>query len=667
MPRDPLGLRLRFALFFAVLALGGTVVLAGGLWFGYARSEGSFDGYVIAGVVGALGLFGLATWVGLLFDENVAKPVLALASDLHTRATAGVSSEIDSEPARYLGTLAPAAQAIHEALEEARESQARAIAEKTARMSRDKALLEALVRDLAEGVVVMSPDGRILLYNQAAVQILGTIGLDRSLDRFLRLEPVWDATQRLETARGAGAQSFLAATRDGERILTGAASAVRTEEEQIGHVLIFRDATEDLRTHGQLDALLGELVDQARRPAMAIAAILDVLDTGDELDPDQVSRFTAAMRDELEGLSAELSSVAARRERIAARHWPIRPTSVRDVFDTLSVRHGEVSAAADAEILVTCDGFAITTILDHVLTELSAQGTRRKIALGTEVHGPEVQIVLSWTGDPFPQAALEAVSDARLSGDYGPYTARDALEAHRTDIWIAEGQRIVLPLAMTEPGGVLDLPAQRDFYDFGRPHSGGPNPPLSDLTFVVFDTETTGLDPDRDAVVQIAGVRILRGRLVEGEVFDHLVSPGRPIPPSSTQIHGIDDTMVANAPDFCAVGGEFAEFSEGAVLVAHNASFDMTFLKRLEAEAPIRFDHPVLCTARLSAALDGYKTDHTLDGLAESYGVALEEDLRHTALGDARATAEVFLKMLAVLAARDVRGLQDALSFQAGN
>ena len=151
-----------------------------------------------------------------------------------------------------------------------------------------------------------------------------------------------------------------------------------------------------------------------------------------------------------------------------------------------------------------------------------------------------------------------------------------------------------------------------------------------------------------------------------GETFDQLVAPGRPIPPSSTQIHGITDAMVAKAPPFPEVASGFAAFSEGAVLVAHNAPFDLAFLKRLEAKSPLRFDHPVLCTARLSAALDGHLSDHTLDALAERYGVTLDEAIRHTALGDAEATAQIFLKLLAVLPSRGVLGLSDALAFQAG-
>src|SRR6056297_3339478 len=152
---DRLGLRLRFALFFAALALGGTALIAGGLWVGYQRAGGPAEGYVIAGLIAGFGLAGLAAWIGLLFDENVARPILALADELHTRAKSDVSADIDARPARYLGALAPAAQAIHAALEETRTSLETAVAEKLALMSRDKALLEALLRELADAVVVI--------------------------------------------------------------------------------------------------------------------------------------------------------------------------------------------------------------------------------------------------------------------------------------------------------------------------------------------------------------------------------------------------------------------------------------------------------------------------------------------------------------------------------
>lgn len=187
-------------------------------------------------------------------------------------------------------------------------------------------------------------------------------------------------------------------------------------------------------------------------------------------------------------------------------------------------------------------------------------------------------------------------------------------------------------------------------------HTDMANTPLDALTYVVFDTETTGLLPGRgDQIVQLAAVRIVNGRRVETEVLDTLVNPGRPIPLSSTRIHGISDAMVSDAPTIEQAGRQLHSFARGAVLVAHNAGFDMAFLHRDEDRIGLRFDNPVLDTVRLSALVFGDAENHSLDVLAARLGVELSAAARHTALGDATATAEVLLKLLPALQAR---GLQ---------
>ena len=249
-----LGLRLRFALFFAALGLGGMALIAAALWFGHLRGGGPVDGFVIGGLLAALGVMGLSAWIGLLFDENVAKPILALASDLTTRARADVDLEIDETQARHLGALAPAANAINAALAEARAARQRAIERETARIAREKALFEALFRDLGEGAVVATPDNRVMLYNRMAQELLPQIGLNRPLEAVLRPEPVTDALRRVEEARIAGriaAETFLAASADGTRFLLGRVTPILSDEELSGHVLIFRDATDDLRAHAE--------------------------------------------------------------------------------------------------------------------------------------------------------------------------------------------------------------------------------------------------------------------------------------------------------------------------------------------------------------------------------------------------------------------------------
>lgn len=177
---------------------------------------------------------------------------------------------------------------------------------------------------------------------------------------------------------------------------------------------------------------------------------------------------------------------------------------------------------------------------------------------------------------------------------------------------------------------------------------------LAALTFVVFDLETTGLDVARDDIVSIGAVRARGAECLDGQCFATLVDPGRPIPAASTAIHGIDGAAVAGAPDAGTAAKNFAGFAQGSVLVAHNAAFDLAFLKRAGAKAGIEFDHPPFDTLLIARHLFPDLADHSLDGLAAL--LRLEIGRRHSALDDAHATARIFARLLEVCA---LRGIDD--------
>lgn len=177
---------------------------------------------------------------------------------------------------------------------------------------------------------------------------------------------------------------------------------------------------------------------------------------------------------------------------------------------------------------------------------------------------------------------------------------------------------------------------------------------LAALGFVVFDLETTGLDTKSDRIVSIGAVRARGAECLDGQCFATLVDPGRPIPKANTAIHGIDDAAVAGAPDAGAAAKLFAGFARDSVLVAHNAAFDLAFLKRAGAEAGIEFDHPPFDTLLIARHLFPELDDHSLDGLAAL--LRIEIGRRHSALDDAHATARVFARLLEVCA---LRGIDD--------
>ena len=216
----------------------------------------------------------------------------------------------------------------------------------------------------------------------------------------------------------------------------------------------------------------------------------------------------------------------------------------------------------------------------------------------------------------------------------------------------------------TPVGRSVDLLERPVFYDFDLFDQDLDrallDTPLRCLNLVVFDTETTGLEPSRgDQIVQIAGVRVLNARLLPDDRFDELVNPGMPIPRVSTRIHGIRDEMVAGKDSVAEVLRRFHAFVGDAVLVAHNAAFDMKFLKLKEHEVGTHFDQAVLDTLLLSVVLQPGHGTHTLDAIANRFGV--ENHDRHSALGDSMTTAEVFVKMIDVLAARGIHNLGQAL------
>ena len=182
---------------------------------------------------------------------------------------------------------------------------------------------------------------------------------------------------------------------------------------------------------------------------------------------------------------------------------------------------------------------------------------------------------------------------------------------------------------------------------------------LADLPALVFDCETTGLDVTRDRMVSIGAVRLQGARLFRSLVLDRLVNPGVPIPPRSTAIHGITDAMVQSAPNFGTVEPLFRELAEGCVLIGHNVPFDLAILRLEYAAAGIEQPAPrSLDLLQLVTVLDPALESASLDALADFWGV--ENRGRHTALGDALVTAEIFRVLLPRLADLGVHTLGDA-------
>ncbi|MGC8768957.1 3'-5' exonuclease [Calditerrivibrio sp.] len=171
--------------------------------------------------------------------------------------------------------------------------------------------------------------------------------------------------------------------------------------------------------------------------------------------------------------------------------------------------------------------------------------------------------------------------------------------------------------------------------------------PLDEVNFVVFDLETTGLNPDNgDQIIEMGAFKIEEGFKLIRDPFHTMVKPDIFIP---NEIHGITEMELKNAPDICTALYDFIDFSRGSVLVAHKASKDIAFLRAAMREYLIddSFDFLVIDTIKFSQRLYPDFKYHNLDYLIEKHHVSINSKFkRHRAVYDAEATAKIFLKMI---------------------
>jgi DNA polymerase III epsilon subunit family exonuclease len=189
--------------------------------------------------------------------------------------------------------------------------------------------------------------------------------------------------------------------------------------------------------------------------------------------------------------------------------------------------------------------------------------------------------------------------------------------------------------------------------------------PLATADFVVVDLETTGLSPDAAVILEIGAVRV--HGLEAGGRFETLIRPPAPLSRAIADLTGIDDAMVADAPEAgFALRGFRSWFERGgpAPFVAHNARFDAGFVKRSPASSrlpPLRA--PVLCTQKLARRAFPEVGRYNLDHLCAHFGIG--NRARHRALGDARATATLLIELLERVRSRDrVETVGELLDYQ---
>ena len=179
---------------------------------------------------------------------------------------------------------------------------------------------------------------------------------------------------------------------------------------------------------------------------------------------------------------------------------------------------------------------------------------------------------------------------------------------------------------------------------------------LEALEYVILDVETTGLEPTQHELTEIGALKI-QGEEIK-EIFSTLIQPRIPIPPEITQFTGIDDEMVKHSPSAAEVLPKFIEFIDGSILIAHNAEFDLAFIKQnLKQVSDKELSNDVICTVKLARHLLPNLENYKLHTVANHFGIPVKN--RHRAMGDAEATFQIWIKFMALLKEKGIGNQRD--------
>lgn len=652
--------------------------------------------------------------LGMIFEKVYRRYVTIpgkLGEQLLVMLGANRESRLQPEGAPELRNLAAGINQLADQRDALQRDVLEKIREAQATVEMEKNRFAALMSELSQSVIVCNLDGRILLYNNRARQMFETevlqrgsgaalIGLGRSVFAIIERSLINHALDKIyqQVLRGAAqpVANFVTSL-EAQLIRVQMAPVLGTPQETesdrdeadvqtgrtvSGYVLILDNITSTFEIESRRDSMLQSLTEGGRASLANIRAAVENLLAYPDMDLAQRDRFIGIMRDEVDTMSRRLDQTVTDFSDALKVRWPLEEMRGVDLIHAARQhieQHLGLPTKAeeiDDEVWIKTDSFSLLQALTYVSARLQEEFKVREVRFGLARVGRLVHLDLIWTGTVIGTETLMAweLEPMHVNGESSVLTLREVAERHGGELWFQRDKprhrsffRILIPGAITPEASRTLAPhgsSRPEYYDFDLFRRSGETHTLDDrlltqLAYTVFDTETTGLEPSAgDEIIQIGATRIVNGRLLKNETYEQLIDPQRPIAPESIRIHGISRDILNGQPTIDRVLPDFHAFCEDTVLVAHNAAFDMRFLQMKEQSSGVIFNQPLLDTLLLSAVIHPNQESHRLEAIAARLGVNVIG--RHTALGDAIVTGEVFLKMIPLLAEQGIRTLREA-------
>lgn len=646
--------------------------------------------------------FGFATdWI---FRAYVI-PINRMAEEIDLINTVNPELRVSVRGSFDVRRLAKVINQSAELVSRLRKSQAQKLKAAQFAAENEKAILATLLSDLPQGILICNLDGRIVFYNRKVRQLLGQsaseepdksvansgqwVGLGRSVYSFVDPSLIRGTIERiadkLTRDHGSASEHFIIGTQSGNVLPAELLPVLDSQHHVTGFILYIEDLTARMQQAKEQSMHLELWQHQLTQSISVIKAVAEILrDISFKSDTEyqqmvqvlsQQSDLAAHLWGQ-KGIADPLSGAAA---------WPLTAISVEQWAKHVKERVSpelQLELKIDPRTLaahISIDIHHMTQVIVSVLGNVRTQYPVAQAQAHFYRQEAWLYADIVWKGPAIDVNTLQQWKLHRCGSSDGQtaIVIDDILVFHGARLWPyrrpdmpdSAGLRLLVPTleddGIVVNGRVTILPESRpEFYDFNLFQQAGQSPELdnrllSDLTFTVFDTETTGLDPaGGDEIISIGALRIVNGRLLKEEQFSQLVDPKRHLPWESIKYHGIRPEMLVDQPTIEQVLPRFQHFAQETVLVGHNVAFDMRMLQVKEVITGIRFINPVLDTMLLSSVVHPAQEDHSLGVTARRLGVNIIG--RHSAMGDALATAEIFLKLIPLLAKNDIRTLFDA-------